>query len=181
MNVVKTFGRWLSRPFVCLAHSVTFLCVKGGPWVASGVVVVVAVLLAVRGAWPFQDQPPVLDPTNPNAFAVFFGDGTTLGFVRLATLSLGLFILASVPALIVQGRWLKGFGTSGLTADDAQAGAAAVSSLTSKLKQAQRELTRTQDALDQAIHYGEVTSAALEEARSALAVAQEHRPADPGA
>jgi cysteine sulfinate desulfinase/cysteine desulfurase-like protein len=47
-----------------------------------------------------------------------------------------VFVIASVPALVTGGRWLKSFGAGGLVADDA-------AGLRGALEAAQRELDRT--------------------------------------
>jgi hypothetical protein len=47
-----------------------------------------------------------------------FADRTTIGFLRLGLVLLAVYLIASVPALVVGGRWLKGFGRDGVTADD---------------------------------------------------------------
>lgn len=49
---------------------------------------------------------------------LILSDRWTLGFVRLAVLLLAVYAIASVVALITAGRWIKGFGTAGLSADD---------------------------------------------------------------
>jgi hypothetical protein len=45
-----------------------------------------------------------------------------------------------VPALVVAGRWLKGFGTSGLTADEAQGAREKVSEVRDELQATTRKL-----------------------------------------
>ena len=86
--------------------------------IAAALAIAVAVLLAVADLWPFDTSPPAL-PQDPTLWQLMLSDDITLGFVRLGLVLLALFVVASVPALIVGGRWLKAFGTGGLTADDA--------------------------------------------------------------
>ena len=97
--------------------------------------VVVAILLAARGAWPFDIPRPRL-PARPSLWQLLLSDHVTLGFVRLAFVMLAAFVIASVPALVVGGRWLKGFGAGGLVADDA-------ADLRDALDTTKRELDRT--------------------------------------
>ena len=70
------------------------------------------------------------------ALAVLLSDHVTLGFVRLAVVMLAAFVVASVPALVAGGRWLKSFGAGGLIADDAD-------DLLRALEATERELDRT--------------------------------------
>jgi hypothetical protein len=76
-----------------------------------------AIVLAVTGRWVFARSDIQADAS---VWDVIIADRTTLGFLRLALLMLGLFTVVSIPALMVAGRWIKGFSTSGLTADDAK-------------------------------------------------------------
>ena len=82
-----------------------------------------AILLAVERWWPFDTSPPALPQDKPTFWQFLLSDHLTLGFVRLGVVMLAVFVIASIPALITGGRWLKGFGTTGLTADDAAADA----------------------------------------------------------
>jgi hypothetical protein len=102
--------------------------------------VVVATLLAARSAWPFDASRPRL-PARPSLWQLLLSDHVTLGFVRLAFVMLAVFVIASVPALVVGGRWLKGFGAGGVIADDA-------ADLRSALEATQRELERTTRKLE---------------------------------
>ena len=77
----------------------------------------VALLLAVQSAWPFDASRPSL-PERPSLWQLLLADYVTLGFVRLAFVMLAIFVIASVPALVAGGRWMKSFGTGGLIADD---------------------------------------------------------------
>jgi hypothetical protein len=70
--------------------------------------------------------------------------------------SLGLviasaFVVASVPALIVGGRWLRGFGTSGLTADEAVDASASLSRLLAELDVTRAELRVVREERDAAL------------------------------
>jgi hypothetical protein len=99
-----------------------------------------AVAAASQGWWPFDTTPPALN-ARPSFWQLLLADRLTLGFVRLGVVMLAVFVIASVPALVAGGRWLKGLGTSGLTADDA-VGA------TTALVELKEELTRTAKDLE---------------------------------
>jgi hypothetical protein len=94
-----------------------------------------AIFLAANRAWPFDAARPRL-PARPSLWQLLLSDHMTLGFVRLAFVMLAVFVIASVPALVAGGRWLKGFGAGGFVADDA-------ANLRSALDATRRELDRT--------------------------------------
>jgi hypothetical protein len=75
-----------------------------------------AVVVAVTGSWVFRAS-----PRQPNAslWELVLSDRWTLGFVRVAVFLLALYAIASIAALVAGGRWIKGFGAGGLSADDA--------------------------------------------------------------
>jgi hypothetical protein len=86
--------------------------------VSAAAAVILAILLAAQSVWPFDASRPRL-PVRPSLWQLLLSDHVTLGFVRLALVMLAAFVIASVPALVAGGRWLKGFGAGGLVADDA--------------------------------------------------------------
>jgi hypothetical protein len=72
--------------------------------------------------------------------------------------ALVLYVAASVPALVAGGRWLRAFGISGLTADDAQDARKTIAALeaklddvTAKMNRAATQAARLQSERDQAI------------------------------
>ena len=99
-----------------------------------------AIVLAATDVWPFNTRPPRLEP-KPSLWQLLLSDRALLGFARLALVALTLFVIASVPALVVAGRWLKAFGTSGLSADEAAEASEAVETL-------QREVEGLNEKLD---------------------------------
>lgn len=103
--------------------------------VSAAVAVILAILLAAQSAWPFDTSRPEL-PARPSLWQLLLSDHVTLGFVRLAVVMLAAFVVASVPALVAGGRWLKAFGAGGLIADDA-------AGLRGTLEAMERELDRT--------------------------------------
>jgi hypothetical protein len=115
-------------------------------FLAAAAAVLAAVVLAAASVWPFETTPPPLQP-KPSLSQLLLSERAILGFARLALVALMLFVIASVPALLVAGRWLKAFGTSGVSADDAaqQADAAVqrldeeLRTLTENLEQVKRE------------------------------------------
>jgi hypothetical protein len=126
---------WLSSPAVRVGISERVVQLA-----SAAAAVVLAVLLAAESAWPFDASRPKL-PTRPSLWQLLLSDHVTLGFVRLAFVMLAVFVIASVPARVAGGRWLKGFGAGGLIADEA-------ADLWSALEAAKRELERATHDLE---------------------------------
>ena len=97
-------------------------------FLAAGSGVVVSILLAATSVWPFDTTPPPLEP-KPSLSQLLLSDRAILGFARLALVALMLFVIASIPALLVAGRWLRAFGTSGISADEVAQTSGAVAEL----------------------------------------------------
>jgi len=106
----------------------------------AAVAVVLAILLAAANAWPFEASRPKL-PARPSLWQLLLSDHVTLGFVRLAFVMPAVFVIASVPALVAGGRWLKSFGAAGLIVDEA-------ADLRSALDETKGELDRTTGELE---------------------------------
>jgi hypothetical protein len=115
--------------------------------------VATAILLALNRWWPFNTSPPGLPQEKPTFWQFLLSDHLTLGFVRLGVVMLAIFVIASVPALITGGRWLKGFGTTGLTADDALDANKALDDAKKELDNATRELEAVKKERDDAIAF----------------------------
>jgi hypothetical protein len=118
---------------------------------AALALVAVTILLASNGWWPFDTSAPKLPKNSPSFWQLLLGDRLTLGFVRLGVVMLAVFVIASVPALVVGGRWLKGLGTSGLTADDAAVVAGALDKTKEELERATKELEAVKKERDEAL------------------------------
>ena len=73
--------------------------------------------------------------------------------MRLGVVMLAVFVIASIPALITGGRWLKGFGTTGLTADDATDATEALDKAKQKLDSVTEELEAMKKERDEAIAF----------------------------
>ena len=140
---------------------------RGRQQIAAVFVVAAAVVLATQGDWPFSGKPhPVSDYAHPTIWQLLFSDRITLGLLRLSLVGLGFFVVVSIPALVVAGRWLKGFGTGGLTADDAQDAQKQIADMKKNLDDAKTQLdvaksrvsTLTQER-DQAIALAEAHGA----------------------
>ena len=121
---------------------------------SAATAVVLAILLAAESLWPFDASRPKL-PAKPSLWQLLLSDHVTLGFVRLAFLMLAVFVIASVPALVIGGRWLKGFGAGGLIADDA-----------ADLYETKRELDRTTRDLEAVTKERDEAVALVEQLRS---------------
>jgi hypothetical protein len=115
--------------------------------------VAIAILLALNRWWPFNTSPPGLPKDKPTFWQFLLSDHLTLGFVRLGVVMLAVFVIASVPALVTGGRWLKGFGTTGLTADDALDADKALGDAKKELDKATQELEAVKQERDDAIQF----------------------------
>lgn len=87
-------------------------------WIAAGAVVAPAMFLLWLTKWPFTRPHPRL-PVRPSLAQLILSDRITLGFVRYAVVVTAVFVIASVPALIIAGRWLRAF-SSHLPVDERQ-------------------------------------------------------------
>lgn len=79
---------------------------------------------------------------------MMFADRVTLGLIRLAVLGIAGFIVVSVPALVLAGRWLKAFGTQSIAADAAEDADKALEKQQTELQAARQKvkiLTRQRD------------------------------------
>jgi hypothetical protein len=123
---------------------------RGAQWVGAALIVLVAIVFAITNVWPFDASPPKL-PADPTIWQLMLSDDTTLGFVRLGLVLLTVFVVASVPALIIGGRWLKGFGTTGLTADDAADASQALDDAKAKLDDTAHQLEVVKQERDEAL------------------------------
>jgi ABC-type multidrug transport system fused ATPase/permease subunit len=123
---------------------------RGAQWVGAALIVLVAIVFAITNVWPFDASPPKL-PADPTIWQLMLSDDTTLGFVRLGLVLLTVFVVASVPALIIGGRWLKGFGTKGLTADDAADASQALDDAKAKLDDTAHQLEVIKQERDEAL------------------------------
>jgi hypothetical protein len=105
--------------------------------------------LAAASVWPFDTKPPALR-AKPSLWQLLLSDRATLGFARFALIALMLFVIASVPALLVARRWLKAFGTSGLSADEAAQVDATAERLNEELRTLRANLEKVERERNQA-------------------------------
>jgi hypothetical protein len=113
--------------------------------VAAAATLIAAFVIAGQEKWVFAKTLPVTRRGNPSFTQQIFSDRATIGFVRFAIVLLALYVIASVPALLVGGRWLRGLSRPSVAAGDAVAdGAIVIADLKSKLKtvQAERDLAK---------------------------------------
>lgn len=123
---------------------------------AATVTVAVILALAAAGATPFESPPPELVAAKePSLWFFLLSDRLTLGFIRIGLIMVAIYAAASIPALIVGGRWIKTFGTS-VSADDAVKDEAkdaiarltkAVQDMKQQRDRARQELRRLKDRL----------------------------------
>lgn len=97
-------------------------------WTTAAALFVVIVVLASAGIWPFDAE--LARARELSAFDLVFRERVTLGLVRLTVASVAMFIILSVPALVLAGRWMRALGKDGLTADESVDATAAISGLT---------------------------------------------------
>jgi hypothetical protein len=133
-------------------------------WLAAALILAATVGLAATRAWPFNSSPGPL-PNKPSLAQLFLADRLTLGFVRLAIVLLTLFVIASVPALVVAGRWIKGFGTTGLPVDDAGEASEGIASLKEQVVALKAERDGYKNAAAQSERIASDAVARLEERR----------------
>jgi hypothetical protein len=117
---------------------------------SAAAAVVLAILMAAQSAWPFDASRPRL-PLRPSLWQLLLSDHVTLGFVRLAIVMVAAFVIASVPALVVGGRWLKGFGAGGFVADDAADLRDELNKMKRELDEVTRKLKDAREERDEAI------------------------------
>ena len=118
---------------------------------AALALVAVTILLASSGWWPFDISAPKLPKNKPSFWQLLLADRLTLGFVRLGVVMLAVFVIASIPALVVGGRWLKGLGTGGFAADEAAVVAGALDEANEELERTRKELEAVTRERDEAL------------------------------
>jgi hypothetical protein len=69
--------------------------------------------------WGFFSDPSPRFSVGPSVWDYLFGTQPALGGVRLAVFALSLFVIASLAALLVAGRWIRNVGGVGVTDADA--------------------------------------------------------------
>lgn len=111
--------------------------IKESQWSGAVLVAAAVLVLAATKFGPFDDPPPL--SSNPGFFELLLRERYTLGLVRLGLAVLAAFVVVSVPALIIAGRWLKGFTKEGLTADDVAEAGNSLAELETQLKDVSAE------------------------------------------
>ena len=120
--------------------------------------VALVALAAWQAWWPFQEIPTSSRfYEDPSAWQLLFSERLILGFVRLGIVALVIYLVASVAALIVGGRWLRGFGTGGVATDTAEEASKTITQyeattdiLTEKLDTANAELDKVRGQRNEA-------------------------------
>lgn len=80
-------------------------------WAGLAAVLVAGGLAALQ-TWPV---PPAVEGSMVD---VLLRDRVIVGLLRMSVVVAALYGIASVPALVVGGRWVKGVGTAGIVADE---------------------------------------------------------------
>lgn len=96
-------------------------------------------MLARYHVWPFGTRPPDLGK-EPSILEVVLNDRVVIGFLRVGVVTIVGYVVVSVPALILDRRWMKGLGTAGVSFDDARRADRSMEELQQELRETQREL-----------------------------------------
>ncbi|MGH2788734.1 MAG: hypothetical protein ACRDJV_12670 [Actinomycetota bacterium] len=108
-------------------------------FIVVGATIAGTTLLARYKVWPFGTTP--LDPGDePSIWEVMLLDRLMIGFLRIGVVAVSLYVIVSVPALVISRRWMKGLSTAGLTADDARTADTTIEELQDELRATQEEL-----------------------------------------
>ena len=129
--------------------------------IAGALLVVLGAILWATRVWPFNATIPVL-PARPSLAQIVLYDRITLGLVRFGIVFAAAYIAWSVPALVVAGRWLRGFG--GVSVDDAKKAAKTIRDQTETINQLRKERDEAFSERDKA---QTLVRALLEKAREA--------------
>jgi hypothetical protein len=151
---------------------------KWVPRIAAGGIVVAVVVLAWRGQeWPFDSSPKTIDEfDSPSIWQYLFSDSITLGYARLAIAFGSLFLVVSVTALAVAGRWISGFG--GLSVDEKESAEEHISDLEDQLKATQDQLDEEATKRREAEDWADTLIDELDQANIQLAVQLEQELGD---
>jgi len=163
-TVEKKDGRWSWLPSRRACEVVAAFAAVAG----------VIALAAYGGWWPFDESLAAADSyDDPSIWQYLLSDATTLGFVRLGIIALVLFIIASVPALVIAGRWMKGLGTGGISTDDAASARHSIDELQRQIERRTTDLERVRRERDSAKDIARRGLEAREKVQEALARAEE--------
>ena len=102
-----------------------------GAWILGAA----ATAVAVWGrTWPFDRSPrDVASFSTPSVWQDRLSDRVTLGFARLALAFGAMFLVASVVALVLAGRWMSRVG--GLSIDERESAGERVSALEARVRE----------------------------------------------
>lgn len=120
-------------------------------WIQRGLAGATALLvayLAVAGRWPFDASPAEAETfDDPSVWQYLLSDRYVVGLLQLALAALSLYIVISVPALAAAARWAKGFGTTGVTTDDAARATTTLEDYESELEDAYGKLDTANETI----------------------------------
>jgi hypothetical protein len=120
-------------------------------YVAAGFAVVLLAFLAWLSIWPFHENPPARG-NDPSIWEVLIYDRAILGFLRAGIVAVVTYVGASVFALVIARRWMKGLGKAGLTTDAAGKTEDTIADLRKTVADQETEIQRLLSALDYAEH-----------------------------
>lgn len=120
-------------------------------WTAAGALVaalVAAIVLAQAETWPFNtlSQRPTLEESR-SFWQIVLSDRLTFGFFRMALVLFFLYLIASIPVLILHGRWITSLSPTGAKADEVTQQAASADKTISDLRAQVTRLEKERDDL----------------------------------
>jgi hypothetical protein len=116
-------------------------------YIASSAACCVALGLAVAGIAMFRESSL---PADASVWRLLLDDRLSLGFIRLGAVAGAIYMIASVPALVVGGRWLRAVGPSGLTADELSANEQRFRDLEARYRRVKKERDQLRALFDAA-------------------------------
>ena len=102
-----------------------------------------------KQAWPFDTAAANVNRiAEPSIWQYLLSDRYVLGFVRLALVALALYVVLSVPALVIAARWAKGIGSHGVAADEAEEATKTLEDYEEELSHVTQQLEAANAAID---------------------------------
>jgi hypothetical protein len=144
-----------------------------GQRIVAGAVCGGVLALAIWGrTWPFRSLPNGIEgEEHPSIWQYLLGDRTTLGFIRLGLVFASVFLIASVVALSLAGRWMSDFGR--LSIDEKETVEERITGLEAQLRQAQDSLEEERRQKEEAEDWADALIGQLDETRLELDAARD--------
>lgn len=115
----------------------------------AAVTCAVLAVAAWREWWPFDASPkPVTAYEKPSIWQFLMSDRLTLGFARVLIAGLAIYVAGSVVALMIARRWLRTFGTAGLSTDEVETTSQAIRRLEGQNEDLEKKLAAAISQID---------------------------------